>query len=133
MSFGDRLKEVRKRRSLSQQELADQLGTTKQVISRYELNQRDPKSSLVYSWAQKLGVSYEYLIGAEIPRGFLDMYGDDVEAAYRAFEAAELSVMLDGSKSALTPGEQELLQAYRNAEPAFRDEALQMLKRHPMK
>jgi transcriptional regulator with XRE-family HTH domain len=133
MSFGDRLKDLRARRGLSQQELADRLGTTKQVISRYELNQRDPKSSLVLAWANKLGVSYEYLIGAEIPQGFLDMYGDDVEAAYRAFEAAEVSVMLDGSERSLTPAERELLRVFRNAEPAFREEALQMLKRHPMK
>lgn len=133
MSFGDRLKDVRKRRNLSQQELADQLGTTKQVISRYERNQRDPKSSLVLSWAQALGVSYEYLIGADIPQGFLDMYGDDVEAAYRAFEAAELSAMLDGSAGSLTRAEQEMLQAYRLADPAFREEALQMLRRHPRK
>ena len=56
MEFGDILKQVRLERSLSQDELAALLGTTKQVISRYETKKRIPRLSIVADYAQKLGI-----------------------------------------------------------------------------
>ena len=43
MEFGDILKQLRQERGLSQEELAARLGTTKQVISRYETKKRIPR------------------------------------------------------------------------------------------
>ena len=63
IAFGDRLKEIRKEKGLSQEELANILGTSKQVISRYETNQRAPKITLAKEYADKLGVSLDYMIG----------------------------------------------------------------------
>ena len=40
VSFGDRLREIRKERNMSQDEFAQLLGTSKQVLSRYETGQR---------------------------------------------------------------------------------------------
>ena len=48
---------------MSQDEFANLLGTSKQVISRYETAQRTPKITTVYEYAQKLGVSLEQLTG----------------------------------------------------------------------
>ena len=56
MEFGDILKQLRQERGLSQEELAARLGTTKQVISRYETKKRIPRLSVVADYAQKLGV-----------------------------------------------------------------------------
>ena len=42
MTFGERLKQIRMDRNMSQEELATILETSKQVISRYENNQRSP-------------------------------------------------------------------------------------------
>lgn len=62
-SFGDRLKEYRLSRKLSQEEMAKKLGTSKQVISRYEKNQRTPKISVTTEYARILGISLSWLIG----------------------------------------------------------------------
>lgn len=58
-TFGDILKRLRIEMSLSQDQLAEKLGTSKQVISRYEKNQRSPKVSTVEEYAEKLGVPVE--------------------------------------------------------------------------
>lgn len=62
-SFGERLKEIRFSRNLSQEDLAKLLDTTKQVVSRYETNQRIPKITVVNEYARKLGVDLAYLLG----------------------------------------------------------------------
>ncbi len=63
--FGIKLKQIREARNMSQDEFANLLGTSKQVISRYETAQRTPKITTVYEYAQKLGVSLEELTGYE--------------------------------------------------------------------
>lgn len=65
MEFGDMLKALRKERGLSQDELASMLGTTKQVISRYETKQRVPRLSVVADYAAKLGVPLALLSGQQ--------------------------------------------------------------------
>ena len=59
--FGENLKQIRLERNLSQDELAILLGTSKQVISRYETGQRSPKVSVVAEYAEKLGVTINRL------------------------------------------------------------------------
>ena len=61
MEFGRMLKQLRKERGLSQDELAALLGTTKQVISRYENAQRMPRLSVVSDYARKLNVPLSLL------------------------------------------------------------------------
>ena len=65
MEFGDILKSIRRERGLSQDEMAALLGTTKQVISRYETKQRVPKLSIVSGYAHKLGIPLSMLTGGE--------------------------------------------------------------------
>ena len=67
MEFGDILRQLRLERGLSQDELAALLGTTKQVISRYETKKRVPRLSVVSDFAEKLGVPLSALSG-ETPR-----------------------------------------------------------------
>ena len=63
MAFGDTLKRIRMERGLSQDRLASLLGTTKQVISRYETNQRVPQLTVVEAFARKLNVPITVLTG----------------------------------------------------------------------
>lgn len=63
MTFGERLKQIREERDMSQEELANLLGTSKQVISRYETEQRVPKITVVKIYADKLGVNMYTLLG----------------------------------------------------------------------
>ena len=65
--FGDILKQIRESREMSQEELADLLCTSKQVISRYETRQRIPKLSTVKAYADKLGVALSDLSGGDAP------------------------------------------------------------------
>lgn len=62
-SFGKRLRQIRKEMGETQDEFAARIGTSKQVLSRYENGQRIPKISLVEGYAKALGVSVDYLMG----------------------------------------------------------------------
>lgn len=62
MSFGSKLKQYRLEHGLSQEELAKKLNTTKQVISRYENNQRSPKLSIAIEYSETLGIPLNYLV-----------------------------------------------------------------------
>ena len=55
--FGEKLKKIRMERGLTQEKLAEILGTSKQVISRYEKSQRNPKLITVEDYASKLNIS----------------------------------------------------------------------------
>lgn len=61
--FGDRLRALRLEKHMSQEEFAALLGTSKQVISRYETNQRTPKITITNKYAKILNVSLNYLLG----------------------------------------------------------------------
>lgn len=67
--FGDKLKALRIERNLTQEELAKMLGTSKQVISRYENNLRSPKVDIVFQYADVLGVPVDYLADNSLPAG----------------------------------------------------------------
>ena len=68
-AFGVRLRQIRKEMGLSQDEFAKHLGTTKQVLSRYETNQRAPKITVAREYATKLGVSVDYMLGGSAEEG----------------------------------------------------------------
>ncbi len=62
-TFGKRLREIRKERGLTQDGLAELLETSKQVLSRYELEKCTPKIEQVQKYAKLLKVSVDYLLG----------------------------------------------------------------------
>lgn len=63
MSFGKRLLEARKRKSMSQDELAQSLGTKGPVIGRYERDEMKPSIEVAARMAELLDVSLDYLVG----------------------------------------------------------------------
>ncbi|MBO4980703.1 MAG: helix-turn-helix transcriptional regulator [Lachnospiraceae bacterium] len=72
MNFGLRLRQIRKELGETQDEFAARIGTSKQVLSRYESGQRTPKISLVEKYAQSLQVSVDYLMGQGDQEGAFD-------------------------------------------------------------
>lgn len=66
-TFGEKIKLWRDERDMSQEQLADLLGTSKQVISRYETNQRTPKITVAQEYAAVLGVPLSSLIDDSAP------------------------------------------------------------------
>ena len=96
--FGENLKKLRLQRNLTQDALAELLGTSKQVISRYENGQRSPKVSVVGDFAAKLGVPVAAL-------------AEDQQTAVPASPSA------DPVPVACDPGEVELIAIYHDLTP----------------
>ena len=86
--FGENLRNIRNARGMSQEEFADLLGTSKQVISRYETAQRSPKVSTVAEYAEKLGVSIAELTGDPFA-SVRSAFGPDTPAAKKLREIGE--------------------------------------------
>ncbi len=63
--FGARLQHIRKKRSLSQKELALKINKSKSAISSYETNAQVPPVNVLISLAETLNVSLDYLVGFE--------------------------------------------------------------------
>ena len=144
--FGTVLREIRLKRRMTQQELADMLGTSKQVVSRYENGINSPKLSTVKDYAQKLGLSTERMfktyeeIRNALPQSEIDAaHGDlddafefaimmgDIEASHNETENEKkppLIALLDRGMEQMSTEEQErLYQLVRIAFPkVFPDE-----------
>ena len=61
--LGERLKELREERGLTQRELATQLGINSVTYLHYEKEQREPPLALLADFAKFYGVSVDYLLG----------------------------------------------------------------------
>jgi transcriptional regulator with XRE-family HTH domain len=60
--FGERLKEVRKRYNLTQEELAAILGVSRSSVTKYEANDRYPEIDLIVKAANYFSISVDYLL-----------------------------------------------------------------------
>lgn len=109
--FAQRVKERRKAAHMTQQELGDACGFGKTTVCSWEKGRFKPDVDTVERIAEVLGTTAGYLLG----------YTDDPTSG--------------GGRGASTePGacvEEELLAAYRAADPVFQAEAVEMLRRHP--
>lgn len=65
MSIGARLQELRKRENMTQEDLAERLDVTRQVISKWERDQSVPNTETVVMLSQIFQVSTDYLLGIE--------------------------------------------------------------------
>lgn len=61
--FGQRLKELRKERSVGQIELSNAIGVSKGIVSLWENGLREPTMSNLISIARYFEVSIDYLVG----------------------------------------------------------------------
>lgn len=66
MSFGEKLYEVRKARGLSQEQLAERCGVTRQSVSKWELGQGYPETEKLLILCRVLDVDLDYLLRDEI-------------------------------------------------------------------
>lgn len=63
--FGEKLKELRKEKGLTQKQLAEQLGNAQSAIYYWETNQQEPNISALKKICQFFNVSSDYLLGLE--------------------------------------------------------------------
>ena len=96
-----KLKEIRAKRNLTQQQVADHIGCSSVVYSRYESGTRQPSIDVLLRLADLFGVTVDYLLGRP-----------------------------DERNGSLTSYEIVLLAAARNADERAREDALQMLISH---
>lgn len=64
-TFGERLKELRQDKTLTQVDLALKLGVGKSIVSLWEKNECEPTLSKLIVIADYFGVSIDYLAGRE--------------------------------------------------------------------
>lgn len=70
MELGKRMKTLREMLGISQQTIADQLGSTQSSINRYENDQTLPPADLLLRYADYFDVSLDYLFGrTDQPQG----------------------------------------------------------------
>lgn len=62
MKFEKKLMALRKKRGMSQEELADQLGVSRQAVSRWELGATLPDAPNLLKLSDLFGVSVDYLL-----------------------------------------------------------------------
>ena len=86
--IGDRIKELRKEKGMTQKELANAMGVTASMIGQYETGIRIPKYETLERVAKALSISVETLMGKgiEVDLGLLAIdlirkYGLSVETA----------------------------------------------------
>jgi len=63
MTFGENVAVARKKKKLSQNELAKEVGTIAVTIGRYERNEIKPSIDIATKIADALDVSLDYLVG----------------------------------------------------------------------
>ncbi|SHH54042.1 Helix-turn-helix domain-containing protein [Caloranaerobacter azorensis DSM 13643] len=62
-TFGERFKQLRKEKNMTQEELAKKFFLNKSSISRYEQNKQVPEMDLLKGFADFFNVSIDYLLG----------------------------------------------------------------------
>lgn len=63
LSFGQRLKELRNQKDLTQDQLAQRLWVTKSIISAYESGARYPSLDMLIKLSQTFNTTTDYLLG----------------------------------------------------------------------
>lgn len=63
MTMGERLRELRLRRNISQEEVARNIGITRSAYSHYEINNRQPVYDTLIKLAAYFDVSLDYVVG----------------------------------------------------------------------
>jgi transcriptional regulator with XRE-family HTH domain len=64
-AFGDRLRQLRKERGLTQAQLGDRMGISQRLVAYYEAQGGSPSPELLVQFAEALGVSTATLLGVE--------------------------------------------------------------------
>lgn len=82
--FGERLYELRKKKGISQEDLANAVGTTKSNISKYENKNTEPTLESAKKISDYLMVSLDWLAGEEIkevPTNITNQYKQIIDIA----------------------------------------------------
>lgn len=138
-TFGERLKSLRESRGMTQDDLADSLGVSKQAVSQYERGVRRPDYDTLLAICDLFNVSVDYILGKtdhtarlldEQELSLVDQYyvnPETAEVAQKIFENKELRLLFDAAQDAspedLLTVHQMLLALKRKEHPEYDDPA----------
>lgn len=77
--FGERLKQLRESKDITQQDLADILGVSVGTIGMYEIDKRMPNNKNRKKLAEYFGVSSDYLLGLSDDPTLTDTEAEQVD------------------------------------------------------
>lgn len=106
MLCGDRLRELRKGKALTQGKLGTLLGISQSAVGMYERGEREPDSTLLSRIADFFGVTIDYLYGRDPEEE------QEVLEAIRRLLCSQQGLMFNGEALSAT----ELEQIYRAIE-----------------
>lgn len=66
MTFSDNLKQIRKEKGLTQEDLANMLDVSRQAVSKWELDEGYPEVEKLILLASQLNISLDYLMGTAL-------------------------------------------------------------------
>jgi len=119
-TFGERLKMLRESRSITQDELAEELGVSKQAVSQYERGVRRPDFETLSAICDLFNVSTDFMLGKsdhttrllnEQELSVVDGYytnPETAEVAQKIFENRDLRLLFDTAADA-TPEDLQLV------------------------
>ena len=70
MNLGDRIKQLRLEKDISQKDLAEHFNIARSTLSQYESNQRTPSDEMKLKISEYFGVSLDYLLGKTDKKNF---------------------------------------------------------------
>lgn len=62
-NFGERLRQIRRERGLTQKQFAEKIGSTERGIQRYESGDREPAFRVILAILDNIDVDANYLFG----------------------------------------------------------------------
>lgn len=68
MTLGEKIYQLRKNNGISQTELANQLGVSRQAVSKWELDESAPEIEKLVALAKLFSVSTDFLLGCDEPQ-----------------------------------------------------------------
>lgn len=74
MNFAEHLMSLRKQRGWSQEELGNQIGVTRQTVSKWEMGQSTPELEKLVELSRLFGMSIDRLVGLEGEEGVASSY-----------------------------------------------------------
>ncbi len=101
MILADKIIDERKKNGWSQEELAEQLGVSRQSVSKWESAGSVPDLKKVIQMAELFGVSTDYLLKDELEkenRDVVETYGRDADSLLRRVSMEEANAFLDAKR-----------------------------------
>ena len=88
--LGNRIRQLRKKKNLTQKQLADKLNISEQALALYEQNRRRPNTDILKDLSNVLEVSVDYLLDNDIASNTIqDISSNDEELNEKLKRLAE--------------------------------------------